>query len=207
MQRADSRHLRGAKGSMKSRRWFVVIVVLVVGSGAVSGRLFGERSIPESEERQVMRASRIVANLMDWLPEEVPPSDIVYDGIGSMLETLDPHSSFLDPRTFERMRARQEGSFFGVGIIISRRDGKVTVIAPIAGTPAAAKGLRAGDVITAVGDESSDQMNLDDVVDRVRGPEGSTVDPDHRPPRPARTRSRSRSPAPASRPPRSGSRS
>ena len=47
-----------------------------------------------------------------------------------MLEVLDPHSNFLDPRTFETMRTRQEGSFFGVGIIISRRDGKVTVIAP-----------------------------------------------------------------------------
>ncbi len=159
-----------------NRRWsFVLVVAAVLFSGAFAGMLFGERSIPEGEERVVLRASRIVGNLMEWLPEEVPPSDIVYDGIGGMLETLDPHSSFLDPRTFEKMRARQEGSFFGVGIIISRRDGKVTVIAPIAGTPAAAKRLRAGDVISAVGGESTEEMDLDDVVDLVRGPEGSTV--------------------------------
>jgi carboxyl-terminal processing protease len=160
---------------MKSRWWFAGFATVVILVGIVAGQLFGERSIPENEERQVTRASRIVANLIDWLPEEVPPSEIVYDGIASMLETLDPHSSFLDPRNFERMRARQEGSFFGVGIIISRRNGQVTVIAPIAGTPAAAKGLRAGDVITAVGGESSDEMSLDDVVDRVRGPEGTNV--------------------------------
>lgn len=162
-------------GSMKRRWSFVVVVVAVLFSGAFAGMLFGERSIPEVEERLVLRASRIVGNLMEWLPEEVPPTDIVYDGIGGMLETLDPHSSFLDPRTFEKMRARQEGSFFGVGIIISRRDGQVTVIAPIAGTPAAAKGLRAGDVISRVEGESTEDMDLDDVVDRVRGPEGSTV--------------------------------
>ena len=82
-----------------------------------------------------------------------------------MLSSLDPHSNFLDPRSFHKMRARQEGSFFGVGIIISRRDGKITVIAPMAGTPAAAKGLRTGDVITAVGGQDTEDMNLDDVVD------------------------------------------
>ena len=61
-----------------------------------------------------------------------------------MLEVLDPHSNYLDPRSFRKMRARQEGSFFGIGIIISRRNGEITVIAPIAGTPAAEAGLLAG---------------------------------------------------------------
>jgi carboxyl-terminal processing protease len=73
------------------------------------------------------------------------------------------------------MRSRQEGSFFGVGIIISRRDGQITVIAPMTGTPAARKGLRAGDVISAVEGESTEDQTLDAVVDRVRGPEGSAV--------------------------------
>ena len=73
-------------------------------------------------------------------------------------------------------RSRQEGSFFGVGIIISRRNGKITVIAPMAGTPAAAKGLRTGDIISAVGDQETEDLNLDDVVDLVRGPEGTTVE-------------------------------
>jgi carboxyl-terminal processing protease len=117
----------------------------------------------------------VVVNLLEWLPEEEEPSDIVYDGIQGMLEILDPHSNFLDPRSFEKMRERQEGSFFGVGIIISRRQGKVTVIAPMGGTPAAAKGLRAGDIIAAVDGELTEELTLDDVVDRVRGPEGSTV--------------------------------
>lgn len=152
----------------------IVIAVVMIG-GAGAGALFGERSIPEDETELLVRASKVVNLLVEWLPVEHDPSDIVYDGIGGMLEVLDPHSNFLDPRTFSKMRSRQEGSFFGVGIIISRRDGKITVIAPMAGTPAAAKGLRTGDVITAVGEQQTEEMSLDDVVELVRGPEGTDV--------------------------------
>jgi carboxyl-terminal processing protease len=158
----------------KSRLVLIVIAVVMIG-GAGAGALFGERSIPEEETELLVRASKVVNLLVEWLPNEHNPSDIVYDGIGGMLEVLDPHSNFLDPRTFSKMRSRQEGSFFGVGIIISRRDGKITVIAPMAGTPAAAKGVRTGDVITAVGEQSTEEMSLDDVVDLVRGPEGTDV--------------------------------
>ena len=153
--------------------WVIAIVVLL--SGATAGALFGERSVPEEETELVLRASRVVNILLEWLPEEQDPADIVYDGIAGMLEVLDPHSNYLDPRSFQKMRSRQEGSFFGVGIIISRRNGKVTVIAPMAGTPAAAKGLRAGDVISAVEGTLTEDLPLDDVVDLVRGPEGSNV--------------------------------
>lgn len=155
--------------------WVVAIMAIVLAGGAGAGALFGEKTIPEDETALVLRASRIVTELMEWLPEEQSPEDVVYDGIAGMLETLDPHSNYLDPRSFRNMRSRQEGSFFGIGIIISRRDGNVTVIAPIVGTPAASKGLRAGDVISAVEGESTDDMNLDDVVDKVRGPEGTEV--------------------------------
>lgn len=153
----------------------IVIALIVLITGATAGALFGERSVPEEETELMLRASRVVNLLLEWLPAETDPADIVYDGISGMLEVLDPHSNYLDPRTFHKMRSRQEGSFFGVGIIISRRNGKITVIAPMAGTPAASKGLRAGDVISAVEDQTTENMNLDDVVDLVRGPEGTDV--------------------------------
>jgi len=168
-----------AKGSSmtqnKSRFNPIIIALVVLLSGATAGALFGERSMPEEETELMLRASRVVNLLLEWLPTEEDPADIVYDGISGMLEVLDPHSNYLDPRTFNRMRTRQEGSFFGVGIIISRRDGKITVIAPMAGTPAAGVGLRAGDVISAVGGEPTEDLNLDNVVDLVRGPEGTSV--------------------------------
>ena len=157
------------------RPYALVFVASTLLIGAATGAIFGERSIPENEQELVLRASQIVTTLLEWLPEEHEPEDIVYDGIGGMLQVLDPHSNYLDPRSFRHMRARQEGSFFGVGIIISRRNGKVTVISPIAGTPAASRGLRAGDVIAGVAGEDTEDLNLDEVVDLVRGPEGTTV--------------------------------
>jgi len=153
----------------------VAVSLTVLLCGAVAGSLFGERSITATEEHVLLRASAIVSTLQEWLPEQAEPTDLVYDGINSMLTVLDPHSNFLDPYTYHRMQVRQEGSFYGVGIIISRRQGKVTVIAPMEGTPASAKGIRAGDVIAAVGGESTEEMSLDEVVDRVRGPEGTVV--------------------------------
>jgi len=157
------------------RPFVLVFVASTLILGATAGAIFGERSIPEHEQELVLRTSEIVTTLLQWLPEEHDPADIVYDGIGGMLQVLDPHSNYLDPRSFQHMRERQEGSFFGVGIIISRRNGHVTVISPIAGTPAAARGLRAGDVISKVAGEVTEDMNLDEVVDLVRGPEGTNV--------------------------------
>lgn len=151
----------------------LVAATLIIGGA--TGAIFGERSIADDEQQLILRASDIVTTLLSELPEEHDPADVVYDGIAGMLQVLDPHSSYLDPRSFRHMRARQEGSFFGVGIIISRRNGKITVISPIAGTPAAARGLRAGDVIAAVAGESTEDLSLDEVVDMVRGPEGTTV--------------------------------
>ncbi|MGD9252710.1 MAG: S41 family peptidase [Holophagae bacterium] len=153
----------------------LIFALVVLISGATAGAIFGERSVPEEQTELMVRSAKVVNLLLEWLPTEHEPSDIVYDGIGGMLEVLDPHSNFLDPNSFHKMRSRQEGSFFGVGIIISRRNGKITVIAPMAGTPAAAKGLRTGDVISSVEDQPTEGLDLDDVVALVRGPEGTTV--------------------------------
>ncbi|MCU0233645.1 MAG: S41 family peptidase [Thermoanaerobaculales bacterium] len=153
----------------------ITIAIATLTIGATAGVLFGQRSVPEDEAQLMLRASRVVNLLIEWLPTEADPADIVYDGIGGMLEVLDPHSNFLDPRSFNQMRSRQESSFFGVGIIISRREGKITVIAPMAGTPAASKGLRTGDVIIKVGEQSTEELALDEVVELVRGPEGTDV--------------------------------
>jgi carboxyl-terminal processing protease len=152
-----------------------VVTVFVLGLAAAAGALFGERTRTASEHAVVSHAAEIVSTMLEWLPDEEQASTLIYDGIDGMLEKLDPHSNFLDPSSFSRMRDRQQGAFFGIGIIISRRAGQVTVIAPMAGTPAARKGLRAGDVIAAIEGEPTDQMSLDDVVDRVRGPEGTVV--------------------------------
>ena len=88
----------------KNRFSPIVIALAVLLSGATAGAIFGERSMPEDETELMVRASKVVNLLLEWAPTEQDPADIVYDGIGGMLEVLDPHSNFLDPRSFHKMR-------------------------------------------------------------------------------------------------------
>jgi carboxyl-terminal processing protease len=73
------------------------------------------------------------------------------------------------------MRERQQSSFFGLGIVVSMRNGQLTVITPIEGTPASRIGMRAGDVISSIEGESTETMGLDDAVERLKGPKGTSV--------------------------------
>lgn len=99
----------------------------------------------------------------------------VEGSIDGMLSTLDPHSTFLNEEAYARMREEQKGKFFGVGMIISQRNGKITVIAPIANTPAAKAGIRSGDIIYAIDGESTEGMTVNDAVSKLRGDKGTEV--------------------------------
>ena len=87
----------------------------------------------------------VEANYVDAVDSE----RLVYTAIGGMLQTLDPHSNFMDPRTYAQMRERQEGRYYGLGITIAVVDGDITVVSLFEGSPAYQKGLRRGDVIAA----------------------------------------------------------
>lgn len=100
---------------------------------------------------------------------------LIYDSIEGMLRTLDPHSSFFEPREFAQMRERQEGKYFGIGIQITSLAGDVVVTSLFEGSPAYRAGIRRGDIIARVEDEVADRWTTQDVVDRVKGPKGTSV--------------------------------
>lgn len=95
--------------------------------------------------------------------------NIEYAAINGMLSTLDPHSILLRPESFDEVKLSTKGEFGGLGIVISLRDGALTVISPIEGTPANQVGLRAKDKIVKIGEESTVNMGLDEAVQRLRG--------------------------------------
>ena len=107
--------------------------------------------------------------------DDVSYRDLVYASIQGMLRSLDPHTSFLPPRAYDQMREKQQSSFYGLGIYVGMRNGELTVITPIPGTPAHRLGMRAGDVISAIDGESTDQMNVDDAISRLKGPKDTEV--------------------------------
>ena len=89
-----------------------------------------------------------------------------------MLQTLDPHSSFLDPRAYAQMRERQEGRYYGLGISISPIDGDITVMSPVRRLPAYKKGIRRGDVIARIEGQDTKGWTSDQAVKLLRGTEG-----------------------------------
>jgi carboxyl-terminal processing protease len=106
---------------------------------------------------------------------EVQSDRLVYGAISGMLQTLDPHSSFMDPKTYAQMRERQEGRYYGLGISIQVVGGDVTVVNVFEGSPAYQRGMRRGDVIAKIENDDTKGWTSDQAVGRLRGPRGTAV--------------------------------
>ena len=87
----------------------------------------------------------------------------------------DPYSVYMDPKMYSELMLETKGSFGGVGIVLGVKDKKLTVVAPIEGTPAEAAGILSGDQILRIGELDTKDMTLDEAVGKIRGPEGSKV--------------------------------
>ena len=101
-------------------------------------------------------------------------ADMEYAMINGMFSTLDPHTNLLPPYMFEDVMTGN-GGFAGCGFVVGVRDDNLTVIAPMEGTPAWRVGIKSGDIIVRIDDESTENMPLQDAVDRMRGDAGSKV--------------------------------
>jgi carboxyl-terminal processing protease len=107
--------------------------------------------------------------------QDVDFQEVEYAAINGMLERLDPHTSLLPPDVYRDMKDKTQGNFGGLGIVISIREGVLTVISPLDGTPAAIAGLKAGDQIVKIGEASTVSMPLNDAVNLMRGEPGTKV--------------------------------
>ena len=120
------------------------------------------------------RLQDVFAFLYDTLPDtEIKPLNLEYVAINGLLATLDPHSVLMPPEDYRSMKDKTHGNFGGLGIVISIRDGELTVISPIEDTPAARAGLQAGDKIQRIEDISTVNLPLNDAVDLMRGKPGT----------------------------------
>ena len=163
---------------MSQPRSRILIGVCLLVAATLVGGAVGEK-LPAGRDREVPSLDEyadILTTLSEWAPEPVSPEKIVYASIHGMLARLDPHTAFLEPDDYAAMREKQHGSFFGLGIQIQKRMGRITVIAPMEGTPAYKLGIRAGDIITHIEDEEiKEDVSTDEVVRKLRGPKGTQV--------------------------------
>jgi carboxyl-terminal processing protease len=161
---------------MRSYRFLTAAALAVVVS-ALAGGVFGrgalatEDRLPEHYRTFTAALSAIQATY----PDKVESDRLVYGAINGMLQTLDPHSSFMDPRTYAQMRERQEGRYYGLGLTIVVVDGDVTVLRVFEGSPAYGKGIRRGDVIARIEGEDAKGWTSDQAVRRLKGPKGTFV--------------------------------
>ena len=107
--------------------------------------------------------------------EEVKSKDLIEAAINGMLSSLDPHSGFLVPKSYDDMQVDTKGSFGGLGIEVTQQDGFVKVVSPMDDTPAYKAGVLAGDFITFVDDKPMLGLSLSEAVEIMRGPVGSTI--------------------------------
>ena len=107
--------------------------------------------------------------------DEVNQADIMDSAINGVLQSLDPYSAYMSPKSFEGMQTDTKGEFGGLGIEIGMELGVVKVIAPIDDTPASKAGIKSGDYIVRINDQQVQGKSLTEAVDLMRGPVGSEI--------------------------------
>src|SRR5215472_8880948 len=162
-----------------SRAIFYLVMVLAISAilgGVFGGQVRATTKGEEDADTAVKHFTTILGLVEDNYASDVDSDKAVYGAIDGMLRTLDPHSKFFDPKAFTSLREDQRGKYYGLGITVTVRFGKVTVVSPpFAGSPAEKVGLRVGDAISQVNGESTTGMDLNEVVSKLKGPRGTTV--------------------------------
>jgi carboxyl-terminal processing protease len=149
----------------------VVVVCAVLGGVLGRGSVVAQDQV--AEQYKVFTAA--LAAVESTYVGEVQSDRLVYGAISGMLNTLDPHSSFMDPKTYAQMRERQEGRYYGLGISIQVMGGDVTVVNVFEGSPAYQRGMRRGDVIAKIENDDTKGWTSDQAVGKLRGPRGTAV--------------------------------
>jgi len=149
------------------------VVVVCAVLGGVLGRSSVVAQDQVAEQYKVFSAA--LSAVESVYVGEVQSDRLVYGAISGMLQTLDPHSSFMDPKSYAQMRERQEGRYYGLGISIQVVGGDVTVVNVFEGSPAYQRGMRRGDVIAKIENDDTKGWTSDQAVGRLRGPRGTAV--------------------------------
>ena len=161
---------------MRTPRFFPVAVLAILLSALVGGFVGSSAQATQDQVSQQYRVFTAALAAIDREYVESLPSDrLIYDAVGGMLQTLDPHSSFFDPKQYAQMRERQEGKYYGVGLSIQAIDGDITVMSLFEGSPAYRAGIRRGDVIARVKGEDAKNWTTEQTAKQLKGPKGTKV--------------------------------
>lgn len=158
------------------------LTVLVASALVVSSALGGsetEKSARKASKDDIFAQVELFADAVSLIRsdyvDEVDSKKLVYGAMRGMLASLDDFSYFMEPEEFNEMKVETRGEFGGIGVEIAYRDGMLTIVAPISGTPAEAAGIKPGDRIVKIDDRITKEMSMDDAVKLMRGKPGTAL--------------------------------
>ncbi len=151
---------------------FFFLSLLLFSAAAVA-------DVSQKDREETYKQLELFANVLSMLQENyvepINTKDLIEGAINGLLLSLDPHSAYMKPESFQELKDETHGSFTGIGIEITMRDGILTIVSPIEGTPADQAGLKSKDMIDKIEGEPTKEMSPVDAIKKLRGPKGSKV--------------------------------
>jgi len=134
------------------------------------------RSKEASRLESLAKFTKVISIVEQYNVDDITIEELMDKALEGMLSNLDAHSNYLKQKDYKKLKVQTQGEFGGLGISVGIRDGALTVIAPIEGTPADRAGLKSGDIILKIDDESTISMTIDEAVSKMRGKVGEPID-------------------------------
>ncbi len=160
---------------MGKNLFIIVVLSFAIFIGVSVAQTNNEKKNKDELYRQVELFSDTLAIIKNDYVDEAKPKDLIYGALKGMLASLDSHSQFMDPDTYNDLKIDTEGKFGGLGVEITIKDGLLTVITPIEDTPAWKAGIKPNDHIVKINGELTREMTITDAVKKMRGKTGESV--------------------------------
>jgi carboxyl-terminal processing protease len=174
---------RRRKGSRMMRKTSLILLGAAAGAAmtllAVQPRVILVGATAKAAAADTYRQLNLFGDVFERVRadyvEKPDDSKLIETAINGMLAGLDPHSSYMDAKSFRDMQVQTRGEFGGLGIEVTMEDGLIKVVAPIDETPAAKAGVMANDIITRLDDEQVQGLTLNQAVEKMRGPVNTKI--------------------------------